>query len=192
MNLTNWQGTHRDGRAVSNIYFVAGGFGALDGLDGADTLPGPSNMAVTPVEVWESLTSMTVERKQLLPDTGGPGASRGGLGQRIDLRNDSGHPVTVSCLAARTEFPARGFRGGRPGARRGVAINGEPVHAKGQYRLAPGDRISMIEAGGGGFGDPRDRAPEAITRDLREGFVTPEGARRDYGVEVDGNGAVRR
>ena len=52
INLLTVQGRHRDGRAVSTIYFAAGGFGALRGHDGAETLPGPSNMAVVPVEVW--------------------------------------------------------------------------------------------------------------------------------------------
>src|SRR5437867_7875111 len=127
MNLINVQGTHRDGRGVSSIYFASGGFGALDGMDGAATLPSPSNMTGTPVEVWENLTSTHIEKKALLPDSGGPGTYRGGLGQEIVLRNDSGHPLTVSCLAGRTEFPARGLHGGKPGRPREILINGHPV-----------------------------------------------------------------
>ena len=80
VNIVNCMGTHRDGRSISTLYFSAGGFGALQGKDGAATTPGPTNMAVVPVEVWENLTAMTVERKRLLTDSGGPGASRGGLG----------------------------------------------------------------------------------------------------------------
>jgi N-methylhydantoinase B len=52
--------------------------------------------------------------------------------------------------------------------------------------LAPGDRIDTVEAGGGGYGDPRRRARDAIAADLRSGFVTPEAARRDYGYEIEG------
>src|SRR5262249_9107813 len=80
-NLMNFQGRHADGRGVSNIYFAAGGYGALDGLDGAACTPFPSNMIVTPVEIWETLTSTLIERKALLPDSGGAGRDRGGLGQ---------------------------------------------------------------------------------------------------------------
>jgi N-methylhydantoinase B len=49
------------------------------------------------------------------------------------------------------------------------------VDPKGHYELAPGDRITLIEAGGGGFGDPKDRAQTAINADLAEGFITPDG-----------------
>lgn len=186
MNLLTVQGRHRDGHDVSTIYFAAGGFGALAGLDGADTLPGPSNMAAVPVEVWETLTSTTVESKRLLADSGGAGTSRGGLGQEIVIRNDSGHALTVLCMANRTEFAALGLAGGRDGGRREHRINGSPVNPKGRYRLVPGDRITLTEAGGGGFGDPLQRPRERVRRDVEYGFITPEAATRDYGYRLSG------
>ncbi len=181
LNLINVQGRTREGVGVSSIFFAAGGFGALKGIDGQATTPAPSNMTGTPVEVWENLTGMFVESKALLPDSGGPGEFRGGLGQRIALINDSGHPMTVSCLAGRTEFAPSGVLGGQPGGMRTIAINGKAVHPKGRYILASGDRIDTIEAGGGGYGDPRQRRREAVEADLRAGFVTPEAAARQYG-----------
>ena len=181
MNLLTIQGRHRDGHAVSTIYFAAGGFGALSGHDGAETLPGPSNMAVVPVEVWEALTSTSIESKRLLADSGGAGAARGGLGQEVVIRNDTGHPLTVLCMANRTEFEAQGLAGGKPGGRREHRINGEVVDPRGRLRLAPGDRITLIEAGGGGYGDPRQRDRERVRSDVANGFVTPEAARREYG-----------
>ena len=183
MDLITFQGTHPDGRPIATIYFAAGGFGALAGHDGADTIPGPSNMAVVPVEVWESLTGMTIERKALLPDTGGPGAARGGLGQEVVIRNDTGQPITLFSMANRTEFPSLGFAGGGPGGRREHRIDGETVDPKGTHTLAPGSRLTLIEAGGGGFGDPSGREKAKIAADVAEGYVTPEGARRDYGLE---------
>ncbi len=183
INLLTVQGRHHDGRAVSTIYFAAGGFGALRNHDGAETLPGPSNMAVVPVEVWETLTGTTIERKRLLPDSGGAGAARGGLGQEVVIRNDTGHPLTVLCMANRTEFVAQGLAGGRPGAPREHRINGEVVDPRGRLQLAPGDRITLLEAGGGGYGDPRERERESVRRDVANGFVTPEVARREYGLE---------
>jgi N-methylhydantoinase B len=185
MDLMTFQGRHRDGHDVSTIYFASGGFGALAGRDGAETTPGPSNMAVVPVEVWETLTSTTIERKFLLPDTGGAGASRGGLGQEVVIRNDSQHPMTVFCMANRTDFPALGLLGGAAGRLREHRLNGVTVDPKGHYELAPGDRITMIEAGGGGYGDPGQRSRAAIEADLAEGFITPEGAVRDYGVDIN-------
>lgn len=105
MNLVTFQGRHRNGRGVSTIYFAAGGYGALDGTDGAPTVPHPSNMAVVPVEIWETITSTTIERKELLTDSGGAGAWRGGLGQEVVVRNDSGGPMTLLGMGNRTQFP---------------------------------------------------------------------------------------
>ena len=183
MNLLTVQGNHRDGREVSTIYFAAGGFGALSGHDGRETMPGPSNMAVVPVEVWETLTSTTIESKRLLTDSGGPGKARGGLGQEVVIRNDSGNLFTVLCMANRTEFAAAGFAGGKAGALREHRIDGEVVDPKGRLPLAPGARIVMIEAGGGGYGDPKERDRERVRSDVVNGFVSAESARRDYGLE---------
>ncbi|MFT5449777.1 MAG: N-methylhydantoinase B [Gammaproteobacteria bacterium] len=184
MNLLTLQGTHRDGRAMSTLYFASGGFGALMDHDGPEVLPGPSNMAVVPVEVWETLTSTTVESKRLLPDSGGAGKARGGLGQEVVIRNDSGSLLTVLCMANRTEFAPQGFAGGQAGRLREMRLDGEVIDPKGRHQVAPGARITLIEAGGGGYGEPRDRAREDVLRDLRNGLITAEAARTRYGVDV--------
>jgi len=186
LNLINVQGRTRDGRGVSSIFFASGGYGALAGLDGAPTTPSPSNMTGSSIEVWENLTGMHVARKELLPDSGGAGEFRGGLGQRIELVNDSGENMTISCLAGRTQFAPAGVLGGHPGGLREIRINGEVVHPKGRYVLKPGDRVTTLEAGGGGYGDPRGRARNALLADYRAGFVTREAALSEYGIDVDG------
>ena len=182
MNLVTFQGRHRNGRPISTIYFAAGGFGALDGRDGAETTPGPSNMRVVPVEVWEALTSTTILEKALLADSAGPGAARGGLGQEIVFRNDSGQPMTLFGMGTRSEFPARGFLGGGAGGKRRTLINGEAVHPKGTHVLQPGDCLTMHEAGGGGFGDPKRRPRERVAADLAQGFVSEQAAQSVYGL----------
>ncbi|MEJ7667134.1 MAG: hydantoinase B/oxoprolinase family protein [Casimicrobiaceae bacterium] len=184
LNLINVQGKTREGRGVSSIFFASGGFGALKGIDGAPTTPSPTNMTGTPIEVWENLTGVMIESKSLLPDSGGAGEFRGGLGQRIEMRNDSGHPMIFSCVAGRTEFAPQGVLGGKPGRLREVWLNGENVHPKGRYTLQPGDRMMTIEAGGGGYGDPLRRTAERIQEDLRAGYVTAESATRDYGRQA--------
>lgn len=183
MNLITYQGRRRDGRPFASLYFAAGGYGALDGLDGWSTLPHPSNMATVPVEVWETLTHTTIESKRLLPDTGGPGRFRGGLGQEVVMRNDTGEILVMLGMGNRTEFPSKGFFGGADGAKRVHAVDGQPVHAKGRIEVAPGARITITEAGGGGFGDPRQRDRASVRLDVAEGYVTAGAARTVYGLE---------
>jgi N-methylhydantoinase B len=180
MNLINFQGSRRDGRAFSTLYFASGGYGALNGLDGWSTLPHPSNMAVVPVEVWETLTHTTVERKQLRTDSGGAGRWRGGLGQEVVLRNDTGNPLTILGMGNRTQFPAKGLFGGGEGTLRVHAVDGVPVHAKGRLEVAPGSRITVTEAGGAGYGNPKERDREAVAFDVANGFVSREAAREVY------------
>jgi N-methylhydantoinase B len=185
MNIFNVQGTHRAGHPVASLFFLAGGFGGKEGLDGSPTTPGPSNMGVVPTEIWESLTSITVVKRELLADSGGAGEFRGGVGQEVVLRNDTSNLLTVSFMGLRTSFPAKGFLGGHDGALRKYAINGEQAHPKGRYVLQPGGIVTLHEAGGGGYGDPKKRPPQVVMDDVRNGFVTAAGALRDYGVTVD-------
>lgn len=185
MNILTFQGTHPGGQPVAALYFASGGFGALEGHDGAATTPGPSNMACVPTEIFEDLTGLMIERKALRPDSGGPGEYRGGPGQEIVIRNATGHRMAVFSMANRTEYAAMGRRSGRPGALRQHLINGQPVHPKGRQDLMPGDRLTLLEAGGAGIGDPLRRRPESVADDVRRGYVTPDGAARDYHVSID-------
>lgn len=182
-DILTFHGRHPDGSPMATLYFLAGGFGALTGLDGRSATPGPSNMAVMPVELWESRTGITIEEKRLVPDSGGPGAQRGGLGQIAVLRNDTGHPLKVFSMANRWQFPARGLMGGGPGSLRRHLLNGQPIPATGIQVLAPGDQLTIVEAGGGGIGDPRQRSREAVRRDVALGFVSEDHARQVYGLE---------
>ena len=85
----------------------------------------------------------------------------------------------------RTEFPARGFLGGKPGATREYFVDGKPIPPKGRLELKPGETLTIAEAGGGGYGDPLKRDPSRVLDDVRSGAVSLEGALRDYGVAVD-------
>lgn len=185
INILTMQGRLRDGLPMSATYFAAGGFGALSDLDGRPTTPGSSNMGGTPTEIFEPLSGLVVERKALRPDSGGAGRFRGGPGQEVVLRNDTGHPMTVFAMANRTQFPALGLAGGQPGALREHLINGRRVAAQGGYELAPGDRLTLREAGGAGFGSPDLRSAEAVRDDVRRGFLTAETANRIYGLGPD-------
>lgn len=180
-NMLNVRGEFKS-RKHSQVFFCSGGYGALQGFDGHSTTPAPSNPRGMPVEIWEAQTGMLIESKVLLADSGGAGAARGGLGQRMRMRNESGSPVNVSCFSGRTEFLPQGYAGGAPGKARRYWINDEPVPSKKVYVLKPGDTLMTVEAGGGGFGQPSQRTSEQLLQDLREGFVTERGLVEDYGL----------
>ena len=86
-------------------------------------------------------------------------------------------------MANRTEFAAEGFAGGSSGALREMRLNDQSIDPKGRHRLADGERLTLIEAGGGGYGDPRERSRDAVLADLRDGFISAAAARDEYGVD---------
>ena len=184
LSQTSMRGTNLAERPVSSLFFAAGGFGALQGQDGRDATPGPSNMIGSPVEIWEDETNITVLHKRLIPDSGGAGEWRGGNGQAIALRNDTGHVLDAACFSSRSEHAAQGYNGGKPGALRETLLNGEHVHPKGRYLMQPGEVLETREAGGGGYGDPSRRARATVLADIGAGRLTPEGAARDFGVKA--------
>jgi N-methylhydantoinase B len=169
-------------QALSVQYFLAGGLGGMQGLDGRATTPSPTNNAVVATEIWEAETGVRVEHRRLLPDSGGPGTFRGGLGQEAALTNASSQTVTLFLFGLRTEIPAQGLLGGRSGSPRRYHVNGQPIPPKGRLDLQPGQTLTVTEAGGGGWGDPRHRDPARVHEDVQRGFVTPAAALRDYGV----------
>lgn len=179
-NMLSVTGSHR-GRDYSQLFFCSGGYGALQGFDGHNTTPSPSNPRGMPVEVWESQTGLTVDYKEFLADSGGAGTARGGVGQRVRMTNTSGNPVTIACFSGQTERGAAGMHGGKPGGLRRYWLNDQSVPPKRRHVLQPGDFLATEEAGGGGFGAPEGRSIEAMARDLKNGFVTETGLARDYG-----------
>lgn len=182
-NILNLSGRHRTGRSFTTLYFTAGGLGAMDGLDGPSTTPAPSNMKVLSTEVIESMTSLQVLERTFICDSGGAGEFRGGLGSRYVLRNETGEPAVVIGLGRRYQFPALGLNGGQSGSKRRYLLNGDPVNPRGRHVLAPGDRIEVQDAGGGGYGDPRARDRARVINDVRHGLVSREAAVEVYGLD---------
>ena len=120
--------------------------------------------------------------RELRSDSGGAGRQRGGLGQRIELESANDEAMTLFLSVERVRYPARGRRGGMAGAPGRIRIgDGPDLPGKGEVRIEPGQRLLFETPGGGGFGDPSTRDREVVGRDLEEGLISPESARRVYG-----------
>ena len=168
-----------------------GGFGASSRQDGHSGLCFPFNTRDIPIEVTEADATMVYLSKELVPDSGGPGKNRGGLGQMIEFEvlggergPAEGYLASSVRLSGRSEdssFPVLGRLGGKNGRGYGLWVNDKPAEHGIYRRLYPGDRVRFQVSGGGGYGDPKARERERIERDVAEGYVTQEGARRDYG-----------
>ena len=186
---TQLEGRGPDGRLFAYIFFSAGGMGARPTADGLSATAFPSGIRGVPAEAIESVSPTLMLRRALRPDSGGAGRFRGGLGQEMVLAVDSGEPALHSPMYDRTRCAARGFAGGRDGAvGQMVLSDGTDLHPKRKYLLQPGQRVTLRLPGGGGYGPPFERDPRAVLEDVRQGRVSVETARREYGVAVDVEG----
>jgi len=177
--------------AFSLLSFNSGGSGARPMKDGLSVTAFPSGVRGTSVEALENLAPIVLWRKELLPDSGGAGRQRGGLGQVVDVGAIDGDPFFVFAMFDRVIFPARGSFGGLPGMR-GAALldNGENLRIKGKQLVPEGRRLRLCLPGGGGMGNPLERDLKEVEADLRAGIVGREAALRDYGVIADEKGVV--
>jgi N-methylhydantoinase B len=167
---------------------VKGGFGARPTKDGINAVASTvSNMSNTPIEIIEMSFPLRVEEYSLVPDSGGAGTFRGGLGVRRAwrvLQRDS--HASVCC--ERTVTPPFGLAGGRAGGPARISLvpprgNARRLNSKGGFQAPPGSLVVVEAPGSGGYGPPSGRDPIALSEDLLDGYVTPAGARRDYGFD---------
>jgi len=183
-------GKRNDGRPWHSVIIRGGGMGASSVSDGNYVYIFPANGANTPVEIFESDTPLIVEKRELLINSAGPGRMKGGLGQREVFKIPDDQygplpPVNLGIQAGRHILPPEGLFGGKPGARAQFLINEVTGNPFGLTQLKPGDRVTIDAAGGGGYGNPLERDPEMIERDVLEGYVSLERAKEDYGVIID-------
>ncbi len=164
----------RFGRAFTLYETVGGGSGGSrtsDGVDGVHTHM--TNTLNTPVEALETAYPVRVIRYELIPGSGGEGEHRGGLGIRREIEI-AGPAARVSILSDRRRIAPYGLRGGHPGrAGHNVRIDKSgheiALPGKGSFTLQTGEILRIETPGGGGFGEPADRAADAVERDRREG-----------------------
>jgi N-methylhydantoinase B len=184
-HLSAYMGLGNGGRRYVDIMFLNGGLGARPTMDGVSSIGWPANIAGIPVEVTENEKPLLFLAKELVTNSGGPGRQRGGLAAHLEVRSEARQPITVGVRLDRIDHPALGLFGGKPGGTAAVSVNGKPVHSKKTLALATGDVFAVRCAGGAGYGDPHERPPEAVLRDVRAGYVTAAVAREVYGVALD-------
>ena len=176
------------GERFVTVFFASGGMGARPNKDGLSTTSFPSGIATAPIEIIEASSPLVFREKEFLPNSGGPGRYRGGLGQRITIGVRTDEPYVVSALSDRFLFPAQGYEGGGSGAPGGFRTStGEKVNPKLSVHLPPGATFTLDLPGGGGFHDPTERSDEALRRDIAEGLITESGALDDYGFRARAN-----
>ena len=171
--LSIFAGQLDDGTPFVQHFNAAGGQGAGSGRDGNTTTVYPANLSNTPIELLEIESPLVCEEKALVPDSGGPGQYRGGLGQEVTLRNGGIYPIAGTVIGGRYNAGAHGLLGGGSGASGHVRLNEEaPFTEHREISLAPGDRLTLRYPGGGGFGDPALRDPSATQNDVEQGLIT--------------------
>jgi N-methylhydantoinase B len=171
------------------VDMICGAWGGRPDKDGVDAITNPSqNMSNTPVEVLEAQHPIRIDEYSLMPDSGGPGRYRGGLGLRrqYTLLNPE---ATLQLRSDRMKFLPYGLAGGKPAlpTRNTLIRNGAAQTMPGKFAvvLREGDTIRHEQPGGGGFGDPFEREPDAVADDVWNEKVTIEHARREHGVVID-------
>jgi len=175
----------RPGQSTMQYEIAGSAYGGGLGHDGATaTATHLSNLHTTPIEILESEYPCRITRFDLVPDSGGAGEWRGGLAMQREyelLEN-----ATVVRRFNKTRFPPAGVAGGKDGRRaRFVVRLGTPQEfetpASARVDMQAGERFLLQSAGGGGYGAPARRDAASVARDIAEGYVTADVAKKDYG-----------
>jgi len=193
-------GVHPDtGEFYTNYHFEGVGWGARSFADGNNVVNiANGNCRNNPVEIFDHRYPFRNLSYRMIPDSGGPGKFRGGLGTER-IVEVLAPEIVVSALFDRSKFPPWGVFGGKPGGTSEIAIKkagdtefrsfseacGVPIATKfSNVIVSTGDQVRLRTPGGGGYGDPLERDVERVLRDVEEGYVSLERARTDYGVVI--------
>jgi len=176
----------KEGARYVHWSMLQGGMGAGAEKDGATCL---FHMALsnTPIEAFENDTVLMYEKKELRCDSGGAGKHRGGLSQEVIFKIPDGEfspkqNILANLCLARFTDPAQGLFGGHPGAISELFVNDGPKATENfAVTLKPGDTVTVKTGGGAGFGDPLERDPMLVERDVKLGYISIDKAKEDYG-----------
>lgn len=172
---------------------LAGGYGGRRELDGPDAVQSHGqNTENAPVEETEASYPVRITRYELIPDSGGPGRRRGGLGLRRDYFFPN--PTMFTVLADRELEGPWGLFGGQPGRKAEYVLEPDgrsrALSSKTTVALVANETISYRTCGGGGYGPPLEREPELVMEDVLDGKVSVEHATQQYGVVINRDGQL--
>jgi N-methylhydantoinase B len=189
----------RPGRETPYVYpeSMGGGAGAFSDRDGMDAIHVHTvNSTNLPAEALELEYPLLLEEYSLVPDSGGAGRHRGGLGMARQLRIRADDTI----FSARSDahlVAAPGIFGGLPSSLSRITLNpgcsdAEVLHSKvAGLVLKAGDVVRIETLGGGGYGAPSERPIALLATDLREGKVSPAAAKHDYGAAMAADALAR-
>lgn len=187
INALSLAGHRRDGRRWVMFSFFGGGHGGHPLGDGLNHGNAPISMAtIPPLEILEAAYPVMFTEWSLRADSGGPGRHRGGLGAiyEIELLEEE---ADLFLFGERGKYAPAGVLGGQAALRNrflypknGKTVEPSMVSKLHDAKLKKGERIRLETPGGGGYGAPAERKPEAIAEDLRLGYVTEDGVARNY------------
>ncbi|WP_037545211.1 hydantoinase B/oxoprolinase family protein [Stappia stellulata] len=197
INALSLAGHRENGKRWVMFSFFGGGHGAHAGGDGLNHGNAPiSTATIPPLEILEAAYPVRFTQWALRPDSGGPGETRGGLGAiyEIELLEKQ---ADVFLFGERGRHAPLGVVGGSPGAMNRFSYEQsdgwhQPPMASKMVgiSIARGERLKLETPGGGGYGDPLARDPQAVARDVALGIVSRNHAEADYGVALDTEGTV--
>ena len=197
INALSLAGHRVDGRRWVMFSFFGGGHGGHPEGDGLNHGNAPiSTATIPPIEILESAYPMFFTQWALRPDSGGPGKNRGGLGAiyEIELLEEN---ADVFLFGERGRYAPPGVVGGGSGA-----LNKFTYEQDDGYKVPPmaskmvgikikkGQHVHLETPGGGGYGQALQRDPLAVARDFQLGYVSRDGAARDYAVALNDDGSV--
>ncbi len=187
-------GRRADRRPFIIVDMICGAWGARPGGDGIEAITNASqNLSNTPVETLEAQHPVRIEAYELIEDSCGAGKWRGGLGVRRSFRVLADEAF-MQLRADRMKFAPYPLAGGEPGsfARNRLEEDGtmRDLPSKTTGWLRQGALVVHDQPGGGGFGDPLERDPARVARDVWNGKITAGFARRHHAVVVDGPSGV--
>jgi N-methylhydantoinase B len=200
INALSVAGRRANGDRWVLFSFFGGGLGGNPESDGLNHANNPiSTATMPPAEILEAAYPVMFTHWGLRPDSAGIGAHRGGFGAIYGLEVLDPNGAEVALLGERGRFAPFGVSGGGPGALNLFEWQGDagpqtpPMASKiNGVHLRQGQRLTLQSPGGGGWGDPMQRKPEAVARDIRKGLISIAAARADYGVVADADGRPDR
>jgi len=183
---------------LGSVISGAGANKAMDGWPACGPLCCFGSLMSGDIELLEYSYPVLIHRYSLMTDSGGAGEFRGGSGTRLELEPLK-HAMTVVSYGEGRQLPTAGAAGAKnvllePKLGRLIHrhVDGEEDHYIQNTLLTaqPGERVINVNPGGGGYGDPLRRPLATVLADVRNGLVSIDGARLEYGVVIDGNGQL--